>query len=157
MNKKIAIVSLFVIFILAGTAMVMAENTTEDTDTITDCPFAKIRHGFGMIGKNSENLEMRNFDSENMPNFEAMHRNMAEKLGLSEDATSEEIQDTMQEQRLQRRVQFMEHTKEKLGLDSDATSEEIQEAMKEYRESNENLMKRAHLRIHPEIRGFAGR
>jgi len=157
MNKKLVIVSLFVVFILAGTAMAMAENTTDNTGTNTDCPFAKERNGFGMRGKTPENFEICDFNPENMPNFEAMHRNITEKLGLSEDATSEEIQDARQAQREQRRTQFMEKAKEKLGLAEDATSEEIQEAMQQHREENGGLMKRAQSKVHSKMRGFAGR
>jgi hypothetical protein len=67
---------------------------------------------------------------------EKHHDMLMEKLGLSDDASEEEIHDAWKEKKMQWYEQNREKLLEKLGLPEDATDEEVKEALQEWKNNN---------------------
>jgi hypothetical protein len=126
-NKKVVVVgvSVFIVIFLIGTVSVFASGSQ-----------TKIwgHHNYGDCEKNAE-YSHKNFEDKSA---------WFEKMGLSEDATDEEIIAVKKEYW----VQHITEIKEKLGLPEDATDEEVKIAMQELKGNWSSMKKHGHSGTH---------
>ena len=133
MNKKIALVGIASLLFVAS-AFALVQETEEEGE---GWGFGGMRNGmFGYMAgpKVNEKLGL----SEDATREEVKSA-MLEDLGLGEDATKEEVRKAMYEKKAAMFEEKMQVIAEKLGLPNTATAEEIHAAMQKWREENRVL------------------
>ncbi len=153
MKKRVVVLSGLALILLLSAAVVFAQGTQNKEGSFKHGEFFGKGHrmlGDGFSPKfNGEFGMPRNIDRKETK------ATIIENLGLTKNATEEEIKEAFKQKREEMRLQQLQEVKEKLGLSSDATEGDRLKALQDWREENKVLIGFGKYRAEGHLNGFA--